>query len=234
MTRMTIGQLHFLWPPFLPLLWLLAFAPSSISPAAETTPGLTVVESDAALYARQELHSDKIATLQKGEMLAPLAEALGQQTWYMVKTQRGLVGWVRSVDVSGGDQLRQAFKEQPKLSTWSAQTATGHVLEGNWTVDPAASPEKASGTWTLGEASDKVALQGTWSAQKFSTGWSGTWRAAVQGQPREFTGSWTADFPQARETSIGELFVTAARDAIRGIWSAGNNSGSWTIRASNY
>jgi hypothetical protein len=232
--RMTIAQLHFMRRPFVPLILLLAFAVSSICPAVETPPGLTVRESGATLYARQEADSDKIATLQKGDMLALLAEAVGQQTWYMVKTQNGLIGWVRSVDVSGGDQLRQAFKEQPKLSTWSAQTAMGHVLEGNYTVDPASSPDKASGTWTLGETSNKVALRGTWSAQKFSTGWSGTWRAAVEGQKREFTGSWTADFPQARDISMGELFLTAARDAIRGIWSAGNNSGSWTIRALNH
>jgi hypothetical protein len=228
---MTVVQLHFLRLPFLSLVWLLAFAFPSINPAADTPLGLTVGESGAALYARQEVDSDKIATLKKGEMLAPLAEALGQQTWYMVKTQNGLVGWVRSADVSGGDQLRQAFKEQPKLSTWSAQTDTGQAFEGNWTVDPAASSDKAWGTWTLGETTGNIALRGTWSAQKFSTGWSGTWRAGVQGQPREFTGSWTADFPQARDTSIGELFATAARDAIRGIWSAGNDSGNWTIRA---
>jgi hypothetical protein len=227
---MTVIQLYFLRLPFFSLLWLLAFALLAISPAAETAPGLTVRES-AALYARQELDSDKITTLKKGEVLAPLAEAVGQQTWYMVKTQNGLVGWVRSVDVTGGDQLRQALKEQPQHSTWSAQTDTGRVLEGNWTVDPAASPDKASGTWTLGENSGKVGLRGTWSAQKFSTGWSGIWRAGVQGQTQEFTGSWTADFPQGRDTSIGELFVTAARDAIRGIWSAGNDSGNWTIRA---
>jgi hypothetical protein len=227
---MTVIQLYFLRLPFFSLLWLLAFALLAISPAAETAPGLTVRES-AALYARQELDSDKITTLKKGEVLAPLAEAVGQQTWYMVKTQNGLLGWVRSVDVTGGDQLRQALKEQPQHSIWSAQTDTGRVLEGNWTVDPAASPDKASGTWTLGENSGKVGLRGTWSAQKFSTGWSGIWRAGVQGQTQEFTGSWTADFPQGRDTSIGELFVTAARDAIRGIWSAGNDSGNWTIRA---
>jgi Bacterial SH3 domain len=229
---MIIGQFNFLRLPFLPLVWLFVFAFSSISPAAEITPGLTLTvgESGAALHARQELNSDKIATLKSGERLAPLAEAVGHQTWYMVKTQNGLVGWVRSADLSGGEQLRQTFKEQPQLSTWSAQTDTGQVLEGNWTVDPAVSSDKASGTWTLGENSGKVTLRGTWSAQKFSTGWSGTWRAGVQDQPREFTGSWTAEFPQARDTSIGELFVTAARDAIRGIWSAGNDSGNWTIR----
>ena len=231
--RMTISQLRFLRGSFVPLILLLASIVPSICPAAETPPVLTVRESGASLYSRQEPDSDKIATLQKGEMLAPLAEAVGQQTWYMVKTQRGLFGWVRSADVSGGDQLRQAFKEQPKLSTWSAHTAAGQVFEGNWTVDPAASADKASGTWTLGEGGNKVLLRGTWSAQKFSTGWSGTWRAAVENQRREFTGSWTADFPQARETSITELFVTAARDAIRGIWSAGNDSGNWAIRAAN-
>ena len=228
---MTVVQLHFLRLPFLPLAWLLAFGIPSITPAAETPLGLTVGESGAALYARQELDADKITTLKKGEMLTPLAEAVGQQTWFMVKTQNGLVGWVRSVDVTGGEQLRQAFKEQPQHSTWSAQTDTGQVLEGNWTVDPAGSPDKASGTWTLGENSGKVGLRGTWAAQKFSTGWSGTWRAGIQGQSQEFTGSWTADFPQGRDTSIGELFVTAARDAVRGIWSAGNDSGNWTIRA---
>jgi Bacterial SH3 domain len=228
---MTVVPVHFLKLLFLSLAWLSAFALLSIGPAAETPPSLTVRESGAALYARQELDSDKIATLKKGEMLSPLAEAVGQQTWYMVRTQNGLVGWVRSADVSGAEQLRQAFKEQSKVSTWSAQTSTGQVLEGNWTIDPASLPDKASGTWTLGENSGKVALRGTWSAQKFSTGWSGTWRAGVQGQPREFTGSWTADFPQARDTSIGELFVTAARDAIRGVWSTGSDSGDWTIHA---
>ena len=140
----------------------------------------------------------------------PLAEAVGQQTWYMVKTPHGLVGWVRAIDVSAGDQLKQAFKEQPKLSTWSARTATGRIFEGGWTVDPASSADKASGTWTLGEGLDKTVSRGTWSAQKFSTGWSGTWRATIEGQKREFTGSWTADFPQARETSIGELFSTVS------------------------
>jgi hypothetical protein len=67
--------------------------------------------------------------------------------------------------------------------------------------------------------------------QKFSTGWSGTWRAAAEGQRREFAGSWTADFPQARDTDMVELFLAAARDAIRGVWSADGDSGSWVIHA---
>jgi hypothetical protein len=228
---MAMTQLQLLSRWFSGLICLLVLSLPSFCNAAEATRALTVREAGTTLYAQQEAESDKIATLQKGQLLTPLAEAVGQQTWYMVKTEHGLVGWVRGIDVSAGEQLKQAFKEQPKLSTWSAQTATGRIFEGGWSVDPASSPDKASGTWTLGEGLDKTVLRGTWSAQKFSTGWSGTWRATVEGQKREFTGSWTADFPQARETSIGELFSTVARDAIRGIWSAANDSGSWAIRA---
>jgi hypothetical protein len=218
------------WSRWLIYLWALSF--SSFCHAAEGARALTVRESGASLYSQQEIDSDKIATLQKGETLIPLAEAVGQQTWYMVKTARGLTGWVRAVDTSGGAQLRETFKEYSQRSTWSARTTAGRIFEGSWTVAPAASADKASGTWTLGEGLDKTLLRGTWSAQKFSTGWSGTWRATFEGQKREFTGSWTADFPQARETSIGELFATAARDAIRGIWSADGDSGSWSLRAS--
>lgn len=228
---MVSNWLSFRWRLFLRLILLLVFVFPSTGRAAETMPGLTVRESGTTLYASQQLDSDRITTLKKGEMLTLLAEAIGRQTWYMVKTEQGLVGWVRAADVSGGDQLQQAFKEQPKLSSWSAQTATGRIFEGGWSVDPVSSPDKASGTWTLGEAFGKVLLRGTWSAQKFSTGWSGTWRAAAEGQRREFTGSWTADFPQARDTNMVELFMAAARDAIRGIWSADGDSGSWVIHA---
>jgi hypothetical protein len=212
------------------LICLLVFSLPSFCNAGESTGTLTVREAGTILYAQQEAESDKIATLQKGQLLTPLAEAVGQQTWYMVKTSQGLVGWIRAIDVSAGNQLRQAFKEKSQSSSWSAQNTAGRSFEGSWTVEPASSADKASGTWTLGEGFDKTVLRGTWSAQKFSTGWSGTWRATVEGQKQEFTGSWTADFPQARETSIGELFSTIARDAIRGIWSADNDSGSWAIR----
>jgi hypothetical protein len=228
--RMAMTQLQVLLCWSRRLIWLLVLSLPSFCDAAEATRALTVGEAGATLYAQQEAESDKIAVLQKGQLLTPLAEAVGQQTWYMVKTAHGLVGWVRAIDVSAGDQLRQAFKEKSQSSSWSAQNTAGRSFEGSWTVEPASSADKASGTWTLGEGFDKTVLRGTWSAQKFSTGWSGTWRATVEGQKQEFTGSWTADFPQARETSIGELFSTIARDAIRGIWSAAGDSGSWAIR----
>ncbi|HEY7321583.1 MAG TPA: SH3 domain-containing protein [Candidatus Binatia bacterium] len=213
------------------LILVLVLGCPSISHAAEAMRAFTVGKSGASLYSQQQVDSNKIATLQKGEILIPLAEAVGQQTWYMVRTTSGLVGWVRAADTSGSPQLREAFKETQKVSTWSAQTAAGRTFEGGWSVDPASSRDKAWGTWTLGEAADKVALRGTWSAQKFSTGWSGTWRASLESQKRELAGSWTADFPQARDTDMVELFLAAARGAIRGIWSADGDSGSWVIHA---
>jgi Bacterial SH3 domain len=214
---------------FLPV-FLLLFA-SDFSIAADSTPLLTVREAGVALYSRQDEYSDRIATLQKGEALTPLAEAVGKETWYLVQTKQGLSGWVRAADVAVSERVKETFKEQNVSgSTWSAIDSKGRALEGTWTVDSGTAPDKASGSWTLRDPMVKLAASGTWAAQKFSTGWSGTWRASVEGQKTEHTGSWTADFPQARETRFAELFEAAARDAIRGVWSSGINSGSWSIR----
>jgi hypothetical protein len=198
--------------------------------AAETTPALVVQDAGASLYPRQDAESEPIAKLAKGEALIPMVEAVGPTTWYMVKTRQGLIGWVRAADVSVSTQVKEAFKEQVG-STWSARTGDGRTFEGTWTVEPAATANAASGTWTVSEGAGKVSLRGTWSAQKFATGWSGTWRAAAEGQQGEMGGSWTADFNRPRETRFADLFAAAARDAIRGIWSAGSQSGSFALRA---
>jgi len=221
-----IGSKSTLW--FL-LAWLAVLVPAS-GYAAESKAGLTVRESGATLYSQQDVESARIGSLEKGEELIPLAEAVGTATWYLVKTRQGLTGWVRAADVSLSDQLKEGFKRE-QGSTWTARSSDGRTFEGSWTVEPGASVDKASGTWTLRDGSGTVAVRGTWSAQKFSTGWSGTWRASVEGQKTEHSGSWTADFPQAREPRFTELFEAAAREAIRGVWSSGTNSGSWSIRA---
>ena len=214
------------------LVFVLFFSSDFFSIAADSPPLLTVREAGVALYPRQDEYSDRIATLQKGEALTPLAEAVGKETWYLIQTKQGLSGWVRAADVAVSERVKETFKEQNVSgSTWSAIDSKGRTLEGTWTVDSGAAPDKASGSWTLRDPMVKLAARGTWTAQKFSTGWSGTWRASVEGQKTEHTGSWTADFSQARDTRFAELFEAAARDAIRGVWSSGINSGSWSIRA---
>jgi Bacterial SH3 domain len=210
--------------------WLfLLFSPAPGS-TADSKAGLTVGESGADLYAQQDVEAPPIAKLQKGEELTPLAEAVGAERWYLVRTRQGLVGWIRAAQVSLSEQAKESFKEQ-KVSTWSARTNSGRTFEGTWSVEPGPSADKAAGTWTLRDAAGTVASRGTWSAQKFSTGWSGVWRAAREGQPGEIAGSWTADLPHNRDSRFAELFEAAAREAIRGIWNAGGNSGSWSIRA---
>jgi hypothetical protein len=60
---------------------------------------LTVVGKNAGLFPRQDDESEKIALLSVGENLVPMIQSEGGSQWYMVKTQKGLVGWVKSVDV---------------------------------------------------------------------------------------------------------------------------------------
>jgi hypothetical protein len=225
-----LKRLHGSFHGIVPLSWLLAFALYSVSQAQAATPLLAVREAGSFLYARQDIASDKLATLQKDERLIPLAEAVGPETWYMVKTQYGFVGWVRASDVSPSNQLKDLFKVE-HVSTWSARTSNGRGFEGTWSVEAEASSDKVVGTWTLYDGAGKLILHGTWSAQKFSTGWSGIWHASTENRQGDYGGSWTTDFPHRRDARFGEIFEAAAHDAIRGIWNAGDLSGSWLIRA---
>ena len=60
---------------------------------------LVVAAKTAGLFPRQDDESEKIAQLAEGENLVPMVQSEGTNQWYMVKTQKGLVGWVKSVDV---------------------------------------------------------------------------------------------------------------------------------------
>jgi hypothetical protein len=127
---MTTKELQVLSRCFFRLICLLLLSLPSFCNAAETTRALTVREAGATLYAQQEAESDKIATLQKGESLTPLAEAVGQERWYMVKTP-----WFSRLDVNrclGRDQLKQAFKEQSCSLERSQYTRR---ISRHWTCD---------------------------------------------------------------------------------------------------
>lgn len=60
---------------------------------------LTVASKEAVLYPRQDDEAEKITSLTQGEILVPMLQAVGGNDWYMVKTQKGLIGWVKSTDV---------------------------------------------------------------------------------------------------------------------------------------
>jgi hypothetical protein len=60
---------------------------------------LVVASKEAALYPRQDDEAEKIARLLQGETLVPMVQIAGGNEWYMVKTDKGLIGWVKSSDV---------------------------------------------------------------------------------------------------------------------------------------
>lgn len=60
---------------------------------------LVVAVEAAGLYPRQDDESERLAQLQQGEMLVPMVMSSGGNDWFMVKTQKGVVGWVKAADV---------------------------------------------------------------------------------------------------------------------------------------
>ena len=60
---------------------------------------LVVSTKTTGLYPRQDEETEKIAQLSQGEALSPMVQSAGNNSWYMVKTSKGLVGWVKGIDV---------------------------------------------------------------------------------------------------------------------------------------
>ena len=213
------------------LLLVLSMVPAPEINGADSPPVLTARESGVALYARQDEETERIATLEKGEALFPIAESVGRGIWYMVRTKQGTIGWVRGSDVVVSNQTKEAFKEKESgSSTWAARTGDGKTLNGTWTIAPNSSHNAASGGWTLRDGSGAPVMRGTWTAEKHATGWNGVWRAVVEGRQGEHTGSWSAEFSHMRNARFAELFEAAAKEAVRGLWTGSKDSGSWVIR----
>ena len=214
------------------LLALILFVTASTNlPGAESPAALTARESGTPLYAQQDLETEPIMRLQKGEALTPMAESVGQEIWYMVRTKQGQIGWVRAVDVMVSSRVKDSFKEtEAASSSWGAVSEDGKVFGGSYTVDPSSTGGAARGFWTLRDAGGATTLRGAWSAQMHRTGWNGTWRAALEGRGGDFTGSWSAELPAARALRFTDMFEMAAKDAIKGLWTGANQSGSWSIK----
>ncbi len=69
--------------------------------------GLVVTSREAALYPRQDDEAEKIAQLSQGDTVIPVGQSNGGSEWYMVKTQKGLIGWIKSADVRAETAKKQ-------------------------------------------------------------------------------------------------------------------------------
>jgi Aspartyl protease/Bacterial SH3 domain len=84
--------------------------------AAEVST-LVVNRNQAYLRAQQQPEAEVVAELRKGDKLTPLANALGNASWYLVQTQQGLTGWIPSSDVGGTESLERIFKEPDNVTS---------------------------------------------------------------------------------------------------------------------
>lgn len=210
---------------------LLLSLPRSQADGAESSPALSARETGVGLYPQQDAETTPIGKLEKGEELFPMAEAIGRESWYMVRTKQGKVGWVRGADVVVSSQTKDAFTEKESgSSTWSARSADGRIFNGTWSIAPSSTRSAASGGWTLSNNSGAAVMRGTWSADKHPTGWNGVWHAAVEGRETELSGSWSAELAYVRNAPFTEMFEAAAKEALRGLWTGASESGSWSIR----
>ncbi len=73
---------------------------------------LIVIAKQAPLFSRQDDETEKITGLSQGEILVPLLQSAGGNDWYMVKTQNGIIGWIKSSDVR-----EAALKNSPRFCT---------------------------------------------------------------------------------------------------------------------
>jgi len=220
-----------LWSVLVLIFFLLAPAAGR---AADSASSLAARESGVPLYARQDLESEPLDRLEKGEALFPLAESVAQEVWYMVRTKQGQIGWVRAIDVEASSQVKDTFKEkETSSSSWAARTEDGRTFVGTFSVAPNPGARAARGFWTLKDANGATIMNGGWSAEMHTTGWNGTWRASVDGQPGDFRGSWSADPAPSKKANLPELFESAMKDAVRGLWTGAGASGGWTIRTFN-
>lgn len=60
---------------------------------------LVVTSKSAGLYPRQDDETEVLDRLSEGETLVTMVQARGGNDWFMVKTAKGAIGWVKSADV---------------------------------------------------------------------------------------------------------------------------------------
>ena len=98
-------------------LLLIGFFVSRVCVHAAEVSILVVNKNQAYLRAQQQPEAEVVAELSKGERLTPLANAVGNHSWYLVRTQKGLTGWIQSSDVDGTASLETIFHEPENVAT---------------------------------------------------------------------------------------------------------------------
>lgn len=116
-------------------------------------------------------------------------------------------------------------------NTWGATSSSGLTLMGTWTVLPDPASGAVTGTWTLFDAEGRTVTSGGWSAAKSPAGWTGAWRALIDGTESQYSGAWSADVDLKADTRFADLFRKAVQSVVSGKWRAGRQSGAWAIRA---
>jgi hypothetical protein len=131
-----------------------------------------------------------------------------------------------AIGVSGATTNGQTVRP----NTWGARTSSGLTLMGTWTVVPDTATGTVIGTWTLLDAEGRMVTSGGWSASKSPEGWSGNWRAVIDGNESKYSGEWSASVELKADARFADLFEKAVQSAVSGKWRAGRQSGAWAIQ----
>jgi clan AA aspartic protease (TIGR02281 family) len=90
----------------------------------DSVPTVSVAKPGVKLYARQEEQSEVVAEIEPGEKLLPLASTSAKDPWYLVRTEKGILGWIKSSEIHVSEKLENAFKETPSSSPSSLHAAS--------------------------------------------------------------------------------------------------------------
>jgi hypothetical protein len=124
-----------------------------------------------------------------------------------------------------------ANAQTARPNTWGATSSTGLTLMGTWTAVPDSTSGTVTGTWTLLDSEGRMVTSGGWSASKSPEGWSGNWRAVLDGNESKYSGAWSAAVDLKADARLSDLFEKAVQSVVSGKWRAGRQSGAWAIQA---
>ena len=88
---------------------------------ADSTVGFTVKGNDLSLLSAPDESSQVLTTLQKGDDFFLIGDSVGAggQKWYLIKTKKGTVGWLKSTDTEDSKKLADFFRSLPSSEVTS-------------------------------------------------------------------------------------------------------------------